>query len=88
MTTRERINSLAEMYETDIILLEPERYDVAIIGMCEVTGRVVYDSMEVIGILMREDGMDRDEAEEFFRFNTVGPNAEGWPIFVDRRCTE
>ena len=88
MTTRDRINELADLYDGDIILLEPERYDEAIIGMCEVTGRVVYDSMEVIAILMRDDGMDRDEAEEFFRFNTVGPLAEGYPIFVDRRCAE
>jgi len=88
MTTRDRINELADLFDGDIILLEPERYDEAILGMCEQTGRVVYDRMLIIEIMMRDDGMDRDEAEEFFSFNTLGTQVEGYPIFVDRRCAE
>jgi hypothetical protein len=87
MTTRDRINDIADMYDVPIVILEPEALDEAIIGTCEQTGRVVYDRMLIIEVFMR-DGMNREEAEEYFEFNTLGTIVEGYPIFVDRRCTE
>lgn len=84
---RDRINELADMQEEPIVLLEPEMFDEAIIGICEQTGRAVYDRMEVIRVLMSE-GMNREDAEEYFQFNTLGTCVEGYPIFVDTRICE
>ena len=66
---RERI-----MYEIeDAIFLEPKSFDEAIIGIAYRFGMepvVTYDRTIVIDILARE--MTREEAEEFFEFNTIG----------------
>ena len=73
------------------MLLEPEIFDDAIIGVTERAdgGQLVaYDRQRVIDILMQQ-GMDRDEAEEYYSFNTVGAwMGEGTPIFVDARYAE
>jgi len=83
---RERI-----MYEIeDAIFLEPKIFDEAIIGIAYRFGMepvVTYDRTIVIDILARL--MTREEAEEFFEYNTVG----SWmgiltPIFVDTRPAE
>jgi hypothetical protein len=83
---RERI-----MYEIeDAIFLEPKSFDEAIIGIAYRFGMepvVTYDRTIVIDILARE--MTRDEAEEFFEFNTV----VAWmgdltPVFIDTRVVE
>ena len=58
--------------------------DGALVGIAEVHGRhlAIYDTHAVVQILHERDGMDLDEAEEFFWFNVVGayvgPNT---PIF-------
>ena len=83
---RERI-----MYEIeDAIFLEPNTFDEAIIGIAYRFGMepvVAYDRTIVIDILARF--MTREEAEEFFEYNTIG----SWmgiltPIFVDTRPAE
>jgi hypothetical protein len=83
---RERI-----MYEIeDAIFLEPKSFDEAIIGIAYRFGMepvVTYDRTIVIDILARE--MTRNEAEEFFEFNTV----VAWmgdltPVFIDTRVVE
>jgi hypothetical protein len=83
---RERI-----MYEIeDAIFLEPKIFDEAIIGIAYRFGMepvVTYDRTIVIDILARL--MTREEAEEFFEYNTIG----SWmgiltPIFVDTRPAE
>jgi hypothetical protein len=83
---RERI-----MYEIeDAIFLEPKSFDEAIIGIAYRFGMepvVTYDRTIVIDILARE--MTRDEAEEFFEFNSVGAwMGDLTPIFVDTRPAE
>lgn len=83
---RERI-----MYEIeDAIFLEPKIFDEAIIGVAHRFGMdpvVAYDRTIVIDILARL--MTREEAEEFFEFNTVGAwMGDLTPIFVDTRPAE
>lgn len=83
---RERI-----MYEIeDAIFLEPKSFDEAIIGIAYRFGMepvVTYDRTIVVDILARE--MTREEAEEFFEFNTIGAwMGDLTPIFVDTRPAE
>lgn len=50
-------------------------YEKAIIGVAERCSQpplVVYDGERCIEILMKRDGMDYDDAVEFFNFNTLG----------------
>jgi len=86
MTTR---NRLAEMYE-DLIFLEPAVFDEAILGVADRFGMqsvVAYDRTRVIDIYAR--GMTREEAEEFFEFNTIGAwVGDATPIFIDTRPAE
>ena len=60
-------------------------FDDAILGLAERAGEflVAYDVEKCIEVLM-EQGMDREEAEEYFEFNVVGAYVgENTPIFVD-----
>jgi len=72
------------------IFLEPNIFDEAIIGVAHRFGMdpvVAYDRTIVIDILARE--MTREEAEEFFEFNTIGSwMGDLTPIFVDTRPAE
>ncbi|HEY6437771.1 MAG TPA: hypothetical protein VIY47_14365, partial [Ignavibacteriaceae bacterium] len=63
---------IEEMYGEDSGILFADGYDSAIVGVSSQAGGapvVVYDSEKVIEILMERDGMDREDAEEFFSFN-------------------
>ena len=78
------INNYAETAEGELMLADG--FEAAIVGIAEGCGRspaVVYDREKCVAILMERDGMDRDEAEEFFDFNVsgayVGP---GTPVFL------
>ena len=43
----------------------------------------LYDYEKCIGILMKRDGMGRDEAEEFFEFNVIGAwVGDATPVFA------
>ena len=67
------------MYE-DLIFLEPAIFDEAILG-------VAYDRSRVIDIYARD--MSREEAEEFFEFNTIGAwFGDATPVFIDMRPAE
>lgn len=63
-------------------------YEEAILGIAERCSQptlVVYDAEKCIEILMARDGMSREEAEDFFRFNTLGAwVGEGTPLFLWR----
>lgn len=63
---------LDEAKDADLILAEG--YDVAYVGVVEVDGtlRALYDRALIIDLLMDRDGMDEEEAEEFFEFNVAG----------------
>jgi len=73
----ERLNIreyLEPMFEGLLYLSEPE-FDEAIVGVADRIGMptvVVYDSSKVIDILCERDGMDREQATEFYEFNILG----------------
>lgn len=64
-------------------------YEDAIIGVVERCSQpvlVVYDAEKCIQILVDRDGMEPDEAREFFEFNTLGAwGGEGTPVFLWRK---
>ena len=45
---------------------------VGLVSRCGCPDLVAYDGTKCIEILMQRDGMDWDEANEFFQFNTLG----------------
>jgi hypothetical protein len=63
-------------------------FDEAIIGIAERCSQptlVVYDAARCVQLLVERDGMDRDEADEFFSFNVLGAWAgEHTPLFLWR----
>jgi len=64
------LDAIAEL-NPEAILLEPQKiYNSAILGY-DTEGRVVY-SVDCIITSLVEDGMERDEAIDFFEFNTLG----------------
>lgn len=78
-------------YLESALFLEPAIYDQAIIGIAERAGGfgvVAYDRQLCIEINMRM-GMDREEAEEYFEFNTAGAwMGDETPVFIDTRFAE
>lgn len=66
--------------------LMADGFEDAIVGISERCGQpslVVYDADKCIQILMQRDGMDYDEAVEFFSFNTLGSwVGENTPAFL------
>lgn len=82
----EYINNYAALAESELLLADG--FEAAIVGIAEGCGRspaVVYDREKCVAILMERDGMDRDEAEEFFEFNVAGAYVgAGTPVFLVR----
>lgn len=76
---------LAEL-DLEVLLLEPPEMDAAVVGLVERCGMepvVCYDRSKVIALLMANDGMDEEEAEEFFDFNIGGAYlGEATPMFL------
>jgi hypothetical protein len=90
MTTRARIKDF--IGDGEALLLEPEMFDDAIIGVAERCGQptiVAYSRERCIEILEREYEMEHDEADEYFEFNIAGGwLGEGTPVFIDERFAE
>jgi hypothetical protein len=67
-------------------------FDAAIIGVAERCGQdgvVVYDAEKCIDIMVERDGMSREDATEFFHFNTLGAwVGDGTPLFLWRMADE
>lgn len=84
--TRDRIAEIDEQ----LLLLDPTEFDEAIIGLAERADgmlAVAYDRTRCIDILARD--MPREDAEEFFEFNTLGAwLGEQTPVFIDTRVAE
>ena len=82
MNTREAFSYLNE----DMLFMDPPKFDEAIIGYVErAAGQPVicYDKDKVLKILM-EDGMDWDEALEYYEYNIVGAYmGENTPVFLE-----
>lgn len=71
----------------EVLLLDPEIYDDAIIGIVEAARKppvVCYDKRKIIDILMQRDKMNMDEALEFFKYKMLGSYVgEHTPMFVE-----
>lgn len=78
---REYLSSLSE----GLLFMSEEKFDVAIVGLADRIGMdtvVVYDTTKIIDIL-EEEGMDREEATEYYEFNIIGAYVgERTPIFI------
>jgi hypothetical protein len=87
------IERLEEILEgSGALFLEPRAtFDRAIIGLAERINMMVvaYDRDLTIQAMVDVDGMDHEEAMEFFEFNTAGAwVGEGTPIFISRLLLE
>jgi len=92
---KKRTENLADIFggfdpdEHDLLLMDG--YDDCIVGVVEQYGRppiVCYSKPMVIAKLMK-DGMDEDEAEEFFEFNQIGAwMGDNTPCFLNPRIKE
>lgn len=68
-----------------------EGFEEAFIGIGQQYNRyfAIYDRDACIKILMERDGMDEDEAEEYFEFNVTGAwVGHGTPVFVSKMSLE
>jgi len=71
--------------EEDLLFLDGPEFDVAIVGVLErfgATDAVVYNYNQVIQVLI-DQGMDVDDAREWYEFNILGAwMGETTPVFV------
>jgi hypothetical protein len=85
MTSNIDLDELMECLDEDVLMADG--YDDCIIGFTSQAGRpsvIAYDTNKIITKLMSE-GMDRDEAWEFFEFNIAGAYmGEYTPVFVTK----
>jgi hypothetical protein len=73
----------AAMQDSEALLLEPrEQFDQAILGYLDAPNVFVYSAPKVIEVLMREQGMPHEDAREWFDFNILGSQGEGYPVFL------
>jgi hypothetical protein len=76
-----KIDLIKELYPDDEFLIA-DGFDDAIIGVDEQNGKIIYDIDEVINILII-DGMDVDEAIEYYEYNIAGSYVgEKTPVFM------
>jgi hypothetical protein len=82
MNMREALADLDE----DLLFMDPESFDEAIVGYIERANSppvVCYNKDKVLEILMK-DGMDWEEAEEYYYYNIVGAYmGERTPVFLE-----
>jgi hypothetical protein len=87
MSEHDDVRAWIAEFNEDAVLFDG--YEDAIIGVaerCSTPPLVIYDGEKCIEILMQRDGMDEEEAREFFSFNTLGCWAgEFTPLFLWRR---
>jgi hypothetical protein len=83
--TRDRVEE--QLKEQNPKALFADGFDDAIIGISRRFGAdplVAYDYEKCIKVLVERDGMEPDEAREFFEFNTIGAwVGDGTPIFIE-----
>ena len=86
MSIREAI---AEDYP-DLLVLDPEYFDDAIIGLVQRIGLdvVCYDKDKVLELLCVKEGMTYEDAIEHFDFNIIGSwVGDTTPVFLSRPDT-
>jgi len=78
-------DEIAENYP-ELVVLEPEYFDAAILGVVNRinTVAVCYSESKIIEILMNEDKMDYDEAIEYYQYNILGNwVGEHTPVYLE-----
>lgn len=78
-------DEIAENYP-ELLVLDPEYFDAAILGVVNRinTAAVCYSESKIIEILMEEDGMDYDEAVEYYQYNILGSwLGEHTPMYLE-----
>ena len=77
---------MIELKEINPEALLADGFEDAYIGVCEVFNRpplAAYDRDKCIAILMERDGMDSDEAEDYFDYNVAGSwVGENTPVYI------
>jgi hypothetical protein len=85
MNFEEKKTRLAEINSEALLA---DGFEEALIGFGQRCGQptlAVYDCEKCIQVLMRRDGMSREEAEEYLEFNSIGAWAgEHTPIWLVR----
>lgn len=79
-------DQIAEMYDDGLLFVDPPYFDAAIVGVVQQFDHatVCYSTEKVLKILMEHDGMDYDEAVEYFQFNIIGAwVGENTPSFLE-----
>lgn len=89
---RAQLTRWAEEHDTVLVFLDPpETFDHAIVGIVYGFGQeaaVLYDEGKIITAMMA-GGMDQEEAQEFFDFNTAGSySGDATPRFLLPRLDE
>jgi hypothetical protein len=77
--------TLKEIFEKypDELFLTADGFDDAVIGLNDVSRRLIYNVHKCAELMMEGDGMERDEAYEFLEFNAIGAYyGEKTPIWV------
>ena len=77
---------LAEQYGDDLLFMDEEYFDAAIIGVVHQCNNtlVCYSQPAVVGLLQVESEMSEEEALEYFYFNIVGAYVgEKTPVFLE-----
>ncbi len=72
--------------DDDVLVLEPDSFDTAIVGLVSRVDRppVVCYSVEKILEVLMEDGMDAEEAREYYEYNMLGAYVgEATPMFLE-----
>ena len=73
--------------EDDLLFLDPEYFDEAILGIAQRAGgflSVCYSEPKIIEMLIRNERMSPDEAVEHYSFNMLSAYVgEATPVFVD-----
>ncbi len=80
----ETLSDIAENFPDALLA---DGFEAAIVGTVQQFNKtlVCYDREKCIEILMTRDGMDHEEAEEFFEFNVQGSSlGENTPCFLSR----
>jgi hypothetical protein len=82
MTTNREL--IAEYYP-DLLVLDPEYFDAAIMGVVTRIGleAVCYNTDRILDILVEKEGMSEEEAIEHFDYNIAGSYVgEHTPVFL------
>jgi len=78
----ELLQAIVDAYP-DHMVIKADGFDDALLGYAEGEERLVYSVSKCIAILMERDGMDLEEATEYFDFNVSGSHiGEHTPVWV------